>query len=646
MDSNTRILNFYTKALRAVQCRMVSTSVAAFAVMLVCVLGFNAFKGGSINQLSLAQVATLFCLSMAAGWIAFDGLSKRIINRLNGRQEFRRGRHESVIEKAKQRTIELESSSLELEQSLRFKSEFLATMSHEIRTPMNGVLGMCQLISETDLTERQRRYVSIANASGKSLLDLLNNVLDFSKIEAGKMTLENIPFDLESLVDDCLSVFALKALEKKVNLYGGLASDVPRVCCGDPTRIRQVLMNLLSNAVKFTFDGDVELRVSKVGPLFENPARVMLHIEIEDHGIGMSELQQQNLFSAFSQTDVSTTRKYGGTGLGLTISKELLTLMDGTISVRSEKQKGSTFLISLELGILKAEDAVFYSKPEKPLPRVRVLVVESPGPAQRLSAQLEFWGASVTTANSVADAFQVMQSSAGDRINQIITGTILSDGNGVELISEIVAMFPDREFHPIVIMPISLEDIEPPEGVFKLLERPVKSCELYDAVSVATITPKVAVVPSEKRPRRDSFGEIRTLIAEDNLVNQIVITGILKKFNISPVIVEDGAQAIKTIDGEVETFDLVIMDCEMPVMDGWEATEQIRRIEQLKSVEKPVKIVALSAHVIAEPQDKALASGMDRFIAKPIDIDSVEQILHEYFPRPARSSLEAGARFN
>ena len=646
MGSSTRILHIYTKVLSTVQIRTVSTSVAVFVVMLAFVLGLNAIKGHSINQLGVAQAAIIFCLSIAAGWIAFNGSSKKIAERLNGRQKQRRGLQDSAKEKANQRTIELESSSLALQESLRFKSEFLATMSHEIRTPMNGVLGMCQLLGETDLTERQRRYVNIANASGKSLLELLNNVLDFSKIEAGKMTLENIPFDLESLVDDCLSVFALKAVEKKVNLYGGLASDVPRTCCGDPTRIRQVLMNLLSNAVKFTFDGDVALRVSRIATQSENPTGVMLQFEIQDQGIGISEVQQQNLFHAFTQTDASTTRKYGGTGLGLAISKELLSLMGGTISVRSEARKGSTFLIDLELGVLKVEDAVLYSKPKKPLAEVCALVIESQGPAQRLAAQLEYWGASVIIANTVADALHIIESRAGDEINQIITGTLLADSNSVELISELVAKFPKREFHPIVIMPISLENIEPPEGVFKLLERPIKSCELYDAVSLAAIAPKAQLVPSIKRPNRTSFAEIRALIAEDNLVNQMVITGILKKFNISPVIVEDGAEAIKIIDEQDEGFDLVLMDCEMPVMDGWEATERIRSNEQLNSVEKPVKIVALSAHVIAEPQEKALASGMDRFIAKPVYIDSVEKLLHEYFPRLGQTTLETDSRSN
>lgn len=633
MSSNTRILSLYTKAFSTVQVRLVLIVGAVFVLSLAFILALNGLGGGSFNQINIVQVLCIFGLSTVACWVALDSFLKKQVVSLGSKHRMLQELKTSMKEKVKERTFELESTSLELEQSLQIKSEFLATMSHEIRTPMNGVLGMCQLLSETDLSERQRRYLSIVNASGKSLLDLLNNVLDFSKIEAGKMDVENIPFDLESLIDEFLSVFSLKALEKKVYLYGGLASDVPRVCSGDPTRIRQILMNLLSNAVKFTFNGDVYLRVCVASAQGSSPNNVVLRFEIQDQGIGMTDAQQQSLFNAFTQCDISTARKYGGTGLGLVISKELLKLMGGSIAVESESNKGTTFRIDLEFGALAPADAMVYRKPEKSLAQVCVLVVDSVGAAQQLREQLVYWGATVLTANTVQDALKIIQSSAGQGINQIITGMVLPDGNGVEMLDELAKRLPNKDFHGMVITPISLESMNPPEGVFKLLERPVTSCELYNGVSLAAITPSIDRVGAVDKRDRGSFSEIRALIAEDNQVNQMVISGILKKFNISAVIVEDGADAVKTLGEQNEGFDLVLMDCEMPVMDGWEAAEHIRRIEQLNRVERPIKIVALSAHVISEPKERALAAGMDRFVAKPVDIDSVEQFLHEYFPR-------------
>ena len=359
----------------------------------------------------------------------------------------------------------------------------------------------------------------------------------------------------------------------------------------------------------------------------------MLRFEIQDQGIGMTEAQQQSLFSAFAQTDVSTARKYGGTGLGLVISKELLRLMGGRISIVSKLGEGSTFFADLELGTLDIAEAATYRKTEKSLSNVCALVVESAGASEQLKAQLEFWGASVFIASTAAEALRLISSKEGQAINQVISGAALTDSNGVELVDELVRQHPERDFHAMVIMPISLESMTPPPGVFKLMERPVTSRELYDVVSLAAKTPsKKSAVAPEKRDR-GSFSDVRALIAEDNQVNQMVITGILKKFNITPVVVEDGADAVKALSTQKDGFDIVLTDCEMPIMDGWEATERIRHIESENSLMKPTRIVALSAHVIAEPREKALAAGMDRFVAKPVDIGTVEKLLHEYFPR-------------
>lgn len=558
--------------------------------------------------------------------------------------------HESNVElrqRVHARTAELEKTSAKLEESLQAKSEFLATMSHEIRTPMNGVLGMSQLLVETQLSERQRRYVNIINVSGKSLLEVLNNVLDFSKIEAGKMEMENIPFDLQSLVDECLGVFSLKAQERKVNLYGGLSQFTPRVVCGDPTRLRQVLVNLLSNAVKFTFDGEVALTVAVCAkqPLAEN--KIGLKFTVRDEGIGIDSDQQEKLFTAFSQSDTSTTRKFGGTGLGLVISRQLLRLMGGDIRVESEYGKGSTFEVELKLSVLSQKDSAIYRSSESSLKGQTIMLVESPAAAATYREQLEYCGAKVLVAEGKSDAFAAMEEVAESETVILITAARLSDCTGIELIDELHESYPEIDLRAMLITQINTENSEMvPAGVSKVLERPLTSDLLNQAVMQVAKSPVIAKPLQDEAIDRPDFGDVRALIAEDNHINQMVITGILKKFNITPIVVEDGADAVSTVEGEKDNFDLILMDCEMPVMDGWEATELIRAREALQQGLSPAKIVALTAHVIAEPKSRASSCGMDRFVSKPVDIEAVGAILNDYFPRSRIGSTESAAKVN
>ena len=545
------------------------------------------------------------------------------------------------------RTTDLEQATADLQKSLQAKSEFLATMSHEIRTPMNGVLGMSQLLVETNLSERQRRYVSIINASGKALLELLNNVLDFSKIEAGKMELENIPFDLQSLVDECLDIFSLKAHERKVNLYGGLSPETPRVLYGDPTRLRQVLVNLISNSVKFTFDGDVSVQVAVCQGEILALNRIKLQFLVKDEGIGMDEQQQKKLFKAFSQSNSSTTRKFGGTGLGLVISRQILRLMGGDIKVESQLGEGSVFGIELELSVLAEKARAIYRVAETSLKGIAALVVESPSAARLYSQQLSHWGAGVYSASSRSEAVEKIKLIPENQVIQILTAATLVDGSGLDLAEDVERQFPNREFQIMVIAPITTDCIDsPPPGIHKILERPVTSSALHQAVIRASLAQPLSYSTAVLSPERQDFGDIRALVAEDNKINQLVINGILKKFNITPIIVEDGADAVSKVQAGGDGFDLILMDCEMPVMDGWEAAEMIRAREMNKKVLTPVKIIALSAHVIEDPKKRAIASGMDCFVSKPVNIDSVGEILHEYFPRPVEPEKDDQGSFS
>jgi signal transduction histidine kinase/DNA-binding response OmpR family regulator len=624
---------------------LIGFSIAIMAVM-IAFFAYNVDVESSTYTFSGDDLVFVALLAIAGLWVISAAVFLRLEKVLLSQADQIHESNEELRQRVQARTTDLEKASADLKKSLQAKSEFLATMSHEIRTPMNGVLGMSQLLVETNLSERQRRYVSIINASGKSLLEVLNNVLDFSKIEAGKMEVENIPFDLQSLVDECLGIFSLKAQERKVNLYGGLSPETPRILNGDPTRLRQVLVNLISNAVKFTFDGDVSLQVAVCQEEVLALNRIKLHFLVKDEGIGIDDAQQQKLFKAFSQSNSSTSRKFGGTGLGLVISRQLLHLMGGDIKVTSEEGEGSVFCIELELSVLAEQESATYRLAESSLKGITVLVVESPNAAKLYSQQLRHWGATVYSASSRMEAIERINLIDKDHIIQVLAAISLVDGSGLDLAEDLEKQFPGRKFQIMIIAPITSDCIEvPPPGIHKIIERPVTSSVLHQSVTRASETQPSSYSNPVSLPFRHDFGDIKALVAEDNKINQLVINGILKKFNITPTIVEDGADAVSAIKSGSE-FDLILMDCEMPVMDGWEAAEVIRAREASQKVSIPIKIVALSAHVIEDPKKRAIASGMDRFVSKPVNIDSVGEILHEYFPRPPESdSQESGHNF-
>jgi signal transduction histidine kinase/DNA-binding response OmpR family regulator len=655
---------------------------------MLSLIGVNFFLGQSLGQMDSYQQWGFVGFALVAMIAIVYSVLKRMQEVISIKQSELDKSRELLEQRVDERTEKLQATSKKLQESLLVKSEFLATMSHEIRTPMNGVLGMAQLLSETELDEKQQRFVSIVRSSGNSLLGVLNNILDFSKIEAGKMEVERIPFNLESLVDESLAIFSLKALEKRVKLVGGLAADVPRVYRGDPTRLRQVMMNLVANAIKFTFNGEVTLFVSlkeideKLGEgepdgqgqgRGQREGRVRLQIEVVDSGIGIGEDQCNKLFRAFTQTDVSTARKYGGTGLGLVICKNLVNLMGGKIGVCSELDKGSTFWVDLTLDRIPesvaepylgrvassvAEEVIETSELSKELDKphesngtklAELLVVEpKESVANIFIEQLKYFGITACSAASAAEGLECLR--ANKSIAAVLTAEKLASGTGVELAEKITHEFGEGAMQIMLMAPICIENSTmTPPGVFKVLERPISSGLLYKNVQAALsgVSGKSGRLDQNERliemesneVTREEFADVKALIAEDNEVNQMVITGILGKFKIKPIVVGNGAEALKEIEGDTEPFDLILMDCEMPSMDGWEATEKIREREQQENVKNPVKIVALSAHVVSEPRNRAIESGMDKFVAKPVDIDSVEEFLHEYFPRKAQSNI-------
>jgi len=600
--------------------------------------------------------AFVFTIVGVMWWLISQSIGNRIADLTQGARELTRGnfsyriaqskRSDEIAELAQsfdymRHTIQGNEKKLiektqVAEQAAKLKGEFLANMSHEVRTPINGVLGMAELMLQTDMDPNQKRYASTILRSGQSLLSVINDILDFSKIEAGKLDITKAPFDLRDTVEDVAEMLAESAHRKQLELNIEMAPEEHTAYNGDAGRIRQVLVNLVSNAIKFTSSGEVTVKVSSFP---KNDGTLSnIRIDVTDAGIGIPVDKHSRVFQEFEQADGTTTREYGGTGLGLAISKKLTKLMNGVIGFESVENQGSNFWFTVQLKPLPDSVQDRWASKQTLENRLILIVDDHQTNREILHDQLAHWGAQTIMANGAEHALQLIEDihRQNQRIDVAIVDQQMPRMSGIQLIQKIEDIWPDNDTAFVVLSSVNEDrDLDSASALaaYSHITKPARQKDLYNCLAAVLNDDSAITAGSEYRKLQELQITGDVLLVEDNPVNQEMMMEMLKIMGVNVELAENGEEAVTRL-AEKE-FDLAFMDCQMPVMDGFEATSIIRSKESFDTTKRKSIIVALTANALEGDRERCLAAGMNDYLSKPVSTAELRQCLIKWIPDQA-----------